>query len=186
VDLAAYYNEYDHQITTEPATPFFESTPLPAHLVLPSVMANLSDGETHGAEVAAKWNVTTKWTLTPSYDFERIHMHRRAPSQDTENGPDTEGSDPRQHARLRSHLEFPRGVSWDTSVSFTDRLLAQGVPSYTRLDTGLTWRWKEGVSLSAFGQALLRAQHLEFVDEAGATNATLIRRSWYAKLSWRF
>jgi hypothetical protein len=106
VDLAAYYNDYDNQITTEPATAFFESTPLPAHLFLPSMLANLSDGETNGPEVAAKWSVTTKWTLTPSYDFERIHMHRRAPSQDTESGPDTEGSDPRQHT-----LAIPSGTS---------------------------------------------------------------------------
>jgi outer membrane cobalamin receptor len=78
IDLAAYFNDYDKQNSSEPAPPFCESTPLPAHLVIPFMQANLLEGQTHGAEVVAKWKVTSKWTLTPSYDFERIHMHRRA------------------------------------------------------------------------------------------------------------
>src|ERR1700685_264799 len=32
LDLAAYYSDYTHQETTEPATPFFEDTPAPPHL----------------------------------------------------------------------------------------------------------------------------------------------------------
>ena len=50
--------------------------------------------------------------------------------------------------------------------------IAQGVPSYTRLDSGLTWRWKEGVSLSLVGQNLLRDHQLEFADCSGATQST--------------
>jgi len=186
IDLAAYYNDYDNQITDEPATPFFESTPAPTHLVVPTMFANLSYGETHGGEVAANWKVTARWTLNPSYDFERIHMHRQAPSQDTETGPDTEGIDPHQHARIRSHVELPHRAGWDVAVYFTDRLLGEGVPSYTRVDTRLSWQWKEGVTFSVVGQDLLRAAHPEFVDSEGATNATQARRSWYGKVTWAF
>jgi iron complex outermembrane receptor protein len=186
VDLAAYYNDYDHQLSTEPATPFFEPTPQPAHIVLPSIMENLIYGETHGMEVAAKWKVTQHWTLSPSYDFERIHLHRMAASQDITTGPEEEGSDPHQHARLRSHVDLPHRVGWDSAAYFTDRLLSQAVPSYTRLDSSLSWRWTEDVSLSLVGENLLKAQHLEFVDSTGATSSTLIRRSWYAKVTYHF
>jgi iron complex outermembrane recepter protein len=186
VDLAAYYNDYNHQISTEPAAPFFENSPLPAHIVLPSVMRNLIYGETHGAELAVTWKVTPHWTIAPSYDFERIHMHREAASQDLTTGPDTEGSDPHQHARLRSQVDLPHRIDWNTAVYFTDRLLSQGVPSYARLDSNLSWRWTEQMSFSLVGENLLKAQHLEFVDSAGATNSTLIRRSWYAKVTWHF
>jgi iron complex outermembrane receptor protein len=41
IDLATYYNRYNHQETTEPATPFFETTPAPPHLVLPVTYQNL-------------------------------------------------------------------------------------------------------------------------------------------------
>jgi iron complex outermembrane receptor protein len=186
VDLAAYYNRYDHQDSSEPGTPFFEATPLPPHLVLPVIGQNLIDGETHGLEIAAKWKITGRWTVSPSFDFERIHMHSRPPSQDTETGPSTEGSDPHVHGAIRSHVELPRRLGWDAAAYFTDRLLAQGVPSYTRLDTGLSWRWTDRVTLSVVGQNLLQAQHLEFIDDDGATNSTFIRRSWYGKVTWHF
>jgi iron complex outermembrane recepter protein len=186
LDFAAYYNDYDNVISTEPVTPFFETVPPPPHLVLPSTNNNLIRGETHGAEIAAKWGVTKHWTLSPSFDFERIHMHRATSSQDLTTGPDTEGSDPHLQARLRSHIELPHRTDWNTAVYFTDRLLSQGVPSYTRLDSNFSWRWTEQVSFSLVGENLLKAQHLEFVDSAGATNSTLIRRSWYAKVTWHF
>jgi len=186
VDLAAYYNDYDRQISVEPAAPFFEATPLPQHMVQASTSANLIDGETHGAELAATWKVTDRWTLAPSYDFERIHMHPRSPSQDTKTGPETDGNDPHQHARLRSHVDLPHKIGWDTSVYFTDQLASGAVPSYTRLDTGGTWQWSERLAISFFGENLLKARHPEFLDDAGATRVTLIRRGWYARMAWRF
>jgi iron complex outermembrane receptor protein len=187
VDLAAYYNDYDQQISEEPQAPFVETTPEPPHVVLSTIDKNLSFGETHGMEISAKWRVTDRWTLDPSYDFERIHMHREAGSQDTETGPDTEGSDPHQHGRLRSVVDVTKLLTWNASAYFTDRLLAQGVPSYTRLDTNLIWRLSEKVTLGIYGQNLLRDRHLEFFDPGNSsTRSTQIRGSGYAKLTWRF
>jgi outer membrane receptor protein involved in Fe transport len=60
------------------------------------------------------------------------------------------------------------------------------VPSYTRLDTGLSWALGERISLSLVGQNLLRDRHEEFVDTTGSTMSTLIKRSAYAKVEWRF
>ncbi len=185
-DLAAYYNDYSNQESTEPSTPFFEATPVPAHLVLPSTYENLIYGETHGVEVAANWKITDRWTLSPGFDFERIHMHASPLSQDTQTAPETNGSDPHVQAQLRSHFELSPRWTWDASAYFVDRLIAQNVPSYTRLDTGLSWRWKEGVSLSLVGQNLLSDHHLEFIDSTAASRSTEIKRSAYVKLSWRF
>src|SRR5438874_12302154 len=83
-DLAAFYNTYDHQITTEPEAPFLESTPSPPHIVLPQVSQNLMRGETYGVEIAANWRVSPRWTLSPGYSFEQIHMHTELTSQDAE------------------------------------------------------------------------------------------------------
>jgi iron complex outermembrane receptor protein len=185
-DLAAYYNDYSNQESTEPSTPFFEATPVPAHLVLPSTYENLIYGETHGVEIAANWKITDRWTLSPGFDFERIHMHASPLSQDTQTAPETNGSDPHVQAQVRSHFELSPRWTWDASAYFVDRLIAQNVPSYTRLDTGLSWRWKEGVSLSLVGQNLLSDHHLEFIDSTAASRSTEIKRSAYVKLSWRF
>jgi iron complex outermembrane receptor protein len=186
IDIAAYYNDYSNQETAEPAAPFFEPTPLPAHFVFPTEYENLMHGETHGLEIAANWKITDRWIIRPGYDFERIHMHTSPSSQDTQTALETEGSSPDVQAQLRSHVDLSGTLKWDTSVYFIDRLTAQDVPSYTRLDSGLTWRWKEGISLSLVGQNLLRDHHLEFADFSGATRSTLVKRSAYAKIAWRF
>ena len=95
-----------NQQSSEPSTPFFETTPVPAHLVFPSTYENLIYGETHGVEVAANWKITDRWTLSPGFDFERIHMHASPLSQDTQTAPETNGSDPHVQAQLRSHFEL--------------------------------------------------------------------------------
>jgi iron complex outermembrane recepter protein len=186
IDLAVYYNNYDDQQTIEPAAPFLEATPPPVHLVLPTTYQNLMHGETHGLEIAVNWKLTKRWTVSPGYDFERIHMHTSATSQDTVSGPETEGNDPHHQAQSRSHVDLSERVAWDTSVYFVDRLVSQNVPSYTRLDTGLSWKWKEGISVSVFGQNLLKDHHLEFIDSSGAELSTLIKRGAYAKVTWQF
>jgi iron complex outermembrane receptor protein len=186
IDLAAFYNRYDHQQTTEAAAPFFENSPAPPHLVLPITYQNLMHGETHGFEVSANWKVTDRWTLGPGYAFERIHMHLDAPSQDTGAVLDDEGTSPVHGAQLRSHVDLRHGISWDVSGYFVDRLNGGNIPSYTRLDTGLTWRWTESLSMSVVGQNLIRDRHLEFVDDTGSIRSTLIKRSIYAKFTWLF
>ena len=187
LDLAAYYNDYDNQITSEPEAPFTETTPQPTHLVLPTIDENLGYGETHGAEAWLKFKVNDRWTLDWSYDFERIHMHPMEKSQDFSTGPETEGSTPHQQARFQSSTNLTRTLSWNLSADFTDRLEAQGVPSYTRVDTNLIWKIRENVKFGIYGQNLLRDRHLEFFDpDDSSTRSTLIRRSAYAKLTWRF
>lgn len=185
IDIAAYYNDYDKQQTTEPAAAFLEPSPLPVHLVVPTTFENLMQGETHGLEIAANWKITDRWTISPGYDFERIHMHVSPLSQDTQTVPDNEGSDPHMHAQLRSHLVLKPNLTWDTSAYFVDRLVFQHVPAYVRLDTGLSWHLGESFTLDLVGQNLLRDHHLEFVNDVGA-RSTLVKRSAYAKLTWRF
>jgi iron complex outermembrane receptor protein len=185
IDLAAYYNDYSSQQTTEPLLPFLETAPPPAHFVIPFTYGNLMYGESHGFEIAANWRPTDRWTLSPSYDIERFHMHVGAASRDTATAPDTEESDPHLQAQLRSHLDLPHGLGWDASAHFVDRLVFLRVPSYARLDTGLTWRCGEGLTLGVFGQNLARDRHLEFA-EATVGSATLVKRSGYVKVTWQF
>jgi len=73
-----------------------------------------------------------------------------------------------------------------------DRLTNQGtsnnqvIPAYTRLDTGLTWKPLEELSISVFGENLLKAYHIEFEDKFGSMQSSQIRRGAYAKLVWHF
>ena len=192
LDAAAYFNNYDNLQTTEPLTPFFEPTPPPAHEVQPFIYQNSMFGETHGIEIVANWKLSDRWTLNPGYALEELHMHTDPGSADTQTRLFVEGAAPRHSAQLRSHFEAYHGVAWDASVYFVDQLTHQGplsnvtVPAYTRLDTGPTWKLGESLSLSVLGQNLLGDHHLEFIDINGSLQSGQIKRSGYAKLTWRF
>ncbi len=186
MDFAFFYNDFRNQNTIEPAAPFFEPTPLPAHLVQPFIVQNLKFGNAAGLELYANWKLSNRWTISPGYSFSRVHLHLKPPSTDfaglTAAGEDT----PVQSAQLRSHVSLPLHLAWDTSIYFTGNLQSPTVPSYTRLDTGLTWQWKENLEISAFGQNLVQQSHLEFTDVSGSARSTLVPRGAYAKITWHF
>jgi iron complex outermembrane recepter protein len=192
VDLAAYFNDYDGLQTTEPGAPFPEATPPPAHIVQPFMYENLMYGETHGIELAANWKVTDRWTLSPGYALEQLHMHTAPSSQDKQTPLFIEGGAPRQSAQLRSHLDLGGGFKWDSSAFFVGRLIHQGplsdftVPAYTRVDTGLSWQPWERFSIGAYGQNLVTDRHFEFQDINGALQFGQIKRSAYLKFAWQF
>ena len=97
-----------------------------------------------------------------------------------------QGSSPQHQAQLRSHVDLSHGLSWDASAYFVSALPAQGVASYTRIDTQLKWKFAERGDFSVVGQNLLHDLYLESMDQLTLVNSTLIKRSAYAKFTWRF
>ncbi|HEY1470322.1 MAG TPA: TonB-dependent receptor [Candidatus Acidoferrum sp.] len=186
VDLAAYYNQYGSLETWEPSAPYFENTPAPPHLVMPLFAKNMMHAESHGFEAFANWQVLPRWTLSPGYAFERIHLHLDPGSHDSMSTATAAEGTPVNSAQLRSHVALSRQFSWDTSAYFVDHLVNTSVASYTRLDTGLTWQWKEHLTLTLFGQNLLQEHHLEFQDFTRSLNSSLMPRGAYGKLTWHF
>lgn len=192
IDLTAYYNDWDNAQTTEPSSAFFEPAPPPAHQVQTLTYKNLMYGEGHGVEIEAKWKVTDRWSVSPAFSFANEHMHRKPQSLDTRTGPFVEGNAPDHMAQLRSHVDLPHGLKWDVSGYFVDELTEQGrsgatrIPAYTRLDTVLTWKWWERLSVSLAGQNLLKDHHVEFEDLSGNVQSGQIKRSAYARLTWQF
>ncbi len=187
VEMAAYYNDYTNLQTVEPTgPPLFETLPPPPHLVVPETFQNLLYAETHGGEVSANFRVTNRWTLNAGYALEQIHAHLRSGSHDATSVAVAQGSSPANSAQLRSRLDLGHGVSWDASAYFVGRLDGEGVPSYTRVDTGVTWQCTKALSFSLVGQNLLRNDHLEFGSAFGFVVPSLIKRSAYAKITWHF
>ena len=186
LDFSTYFNSYDNQRTVEPGAPFLESNPLPAHLVLPVIYKNFQYGETHGFEVSASWKVNRRWNVSPGYALEQIHMHTSAASQNATANASAAGSSPRHSAQLRSHVNLWPAVDWDTSTFFVSPLTAQKVPSYTRLDSQISWKISERIALSIVGQNLLKNAHIEFQDDSEGSRTTEMKRSGFARLTWRF
>jgi outer membrane receptor protein involved in Fe transport len=143
-------------------------------------------GTAYGIEVSVHWQPTKRWTLSPGYAFEQINMHLAPTSQDTTSVDEAEGSSPDNSAQLRSHLLVGHGLTWDASAYFVGPLTDPSEPSYTRLDTQLSWWFSERASLSFVGQNLLKDHHEEFVDSTGSARTTEVKRSAYVKLTWHF
>lgn len=184
--ITMFFNNYHGLESIETLPSFFEPNATPPLLVLPKSLGNLMYGTTEGLEIYLNWKITNRWTLSPGYSFLEMHLHTDAISLDTFSGADTEGSNPGHEAQLRSHVELSSKFAWDTSAYYVGALRAQFVPSYTRLDSQLTWRLGEALTLSAAGQNLLKDHHSEFNDQLQSVDSSQVKRSAYAKITWQF
>jgi iron complex outermembrane receptor protein len=186
MDTTVFYNRYRDLVSVEPGAERVETNPAPVHLLIPTYFGNGLYGESQGIEAFANVKVTRLWTLSPGYSFFSLHLHRFAGSQDSTSVPGTEGSAPDHQAQLRSSLDLPWKLQWNASAYFVNRLPALSIPSYTRLDTGLTWRAEERVSMSVVGQNLLKDLHPEFAGTDTTVQSGLMRRVAYGRITWSF
>ena len=185
-DSTVFFNRYRDLESQEPGALRLEADPAPVHWLVPIDFANLLHGETHGMEMFANIKLSGRWTVSPGYSFLTMHIHRDEGGLDTLSGPHIQGGNPNQQAQLRSLVNLPGHWQWTTSAYFVGRLVNQQVPSYTRLDTNLGWQLSEKTSLNLVGQNLLKSLHQEYAGPDLTVLPSLIRRSAYARLTWRF
>lgn len=185
VDVSTFFNRYDHLESLEPGAEFLQASPAPARFVMPILFGNLLYGTTEGGEVSANLKLTDRWTLSPGYAFLEMHLHTKPSSQDTTSVAEYQGSSPQHQAQLRSHVELFRNLSWDANAYFVGALPVQGVSSYTRLDTQLRWKVAERGEFAIVGQNLLQDHQLQSNDQLTLVNSSLIKRTAYAKFTWR-
>ena len=186
IDVATFINTYNHLESQEPQPSYvetFEGAPL---TVNPISFANKMHGITDGVEASVKWTVADWWTLSPGYSYLEMHLHTDPTSLDTTSVADTQGSSPVHQAQCRSHIVLPHRMEWDSSVYFVGSLPAQAVPSYTRIDSKLTWRYSERVQIELVGQNLLSDHHLENNDAYAIVNSSEVKRSVFSRIVWRF
>jgi iron complex outermembrane receptor protein len=186
LDSTIFFHRYHHLVSEEPGSPILETSPPPAYLLEPFHLANLLHGETHGIELFANLKLADRWTMSPGYSFLTMHLHPDAGSVDMTTAPETEGGSPSQQAQLRSNVNLVWHWQWTTSAYFVGRLTAPGIPSYTRLDSNLSWQPTEKISLVLAGQNLLRDLHQEYSGPDLTRLPSLVPRSAYARLTWRF
>ncbi|MDP8981617.1 MAG: TonB-dependent receptor [Acidobacteriota bacterium] len=184
VDIAAFSSHYLGLQTNEPGAPYFTATPAPFHLVTPILFEDDATGHTYGGEVFANWSVTRRWRLSPGFSYIHMHVQGDGTSQDPDPGQIVTQTPARQF-QIRSSLTLPKRVDWDSAVSYVGSLRAGPTPSHTRLDSRLGWRIGESVEFSLVGQNLLQPRHAEFIDTF-QINHTLVERSVFGKVTWRF
>ncbi|HLJ29533.1 MAG TPA: TonB-dependent receptor [Candidatus Angelobacter sp.] len=181
-DATGFLNRYRHLQTQEPGQPFAVN-PAP-DMVFPLFFDDQAHARTYGGEIFATWNVTSRWRISPSYSFIHMVVNPDASSQDTTVAATVDDT-PRHKFAIRSLLRLPHHLDWDVALYHVNSFLNVDTPSYNRVDTRLAWCLGETTEFSVVGQNLLSPRHAEFPD-AFYVNHTLVKRSAYAKVTWRF
>lgn len=184
LDLATFYNRYERLIASQPQPPFLETTPAPAHLVIPLVESNGGSADTYGAELAANWNATPVLRFRPALTW--LEMHLRTPPGSTQTAGDAYGDGPRFQGSIRTALDLPHHLELDLNIFSVGRDSLEGVPGYTRVDLIGAWKASSTIELSVVFQNLLDRRYLEVLHTTEGIQTTEAARSVYGKVSWRF
>jgi iron complex outermembrane receptor protein len=182
LDVTAFGSLYRNLEAVAPLAPSFDVTPqgLP-YVVLPEQFVNGPTAQTYGVEFYGNWSVTNHWRLSPGYSY--FHMDVNGNTIGLYTPP---GTSPNHQFQVKSLLDLPHHLEWDNTLAYVSKLAVGNVPSYARVDSRLGWRLGEFVELSMVGQNLLAPRHVEFSDAVFPTNYTLVERSFFAKVTWRF
>ncbi len=179
-DTSVFLNIYDNLRTFEPGVSPFPSTGTIAALIT----ENFGSGEAYGFEIEAKYVPLKNWSLTANYSYIDLALHADKKSNDT-SIPDEELKTPEQQFSLLSRVNLPNNFELDTNFSFVDELEAFDIPSYTRFDTRLGWKPREGIEVSLVGLNLLKPSHPEFKPFLYGSPAE-VDRSMFVKLDLNF
>jgi iron complex outermembrane receptor protein len=177
LSLAGFYNDYDNVRSVEQLSP-----PAP----FPITLANRQRGNSYGAEFTADYRATDWLRLRAGYTELQIHIRPKSGSTDVSKG-SVESSDPNHQFFLRSFLDLPGHLQFDSALRYVTHLANQGVPAYAELDARLAWEPIPKLEFSIVGQNLLHHRHPEFGLQSGAMAAPQeIERGVYGKALWRF
>jgi iron complex outermembrane receptor protein len=180
-DVATFYNQYDRLTDAGPisATSY---PPLTPYYQLAVTEGNITSGDSYGAEVSARWDVTDYWHLIANYSW--LYLQLPSESMYFRSGPE-------HQAQLRSTLDLPCRLELNGSVSFVDQFNTSTlsgemtVPSYIRLDLGLIWHATGNLDLGIWGQNLTGDQHIEYTSYKTSL-LTEIPRSVMGRITWHF
>ena len=159
IDIAAYDNWYRDLVTYPAGALQIELNPAPVHVVMPFMADNSGSARTYGLEASAQWRPVKGWRLMGSYSY--LHM-RFLPD------PRINEQSPQQQIQLRSYLDVSSRLEVNGALFYVDPIATVAttgepahVPSYLRLDLGLSWKPAPFWSLGLWGQNLLNNRHIE-------------------------
>jgi len=183
VDIAGFFNQYDHLLSIEPGTPFTETQPPPVHIVFPFTNGNGIRGTTAGFEVTSDWKPTSRWRVQGFYSYQHMNLETRPGSKDTNTVRATEGSSPRHEPAVRSSFDLTAKLDMSLAWRYVGALPAQQVKGYHTGDVRVAWRPQPGIEFSVTGQNLFQPHHPEFGGDPGPL--VNIKRSVYAAVTFR-
>jgi iron complex outermembrane receptor protein len=179
-DVATFYNVYDHLISVEAGTPFFNAASSPPYLVVPAYFESDQRGTTRGVEISVHYQVMHALRLEGNYS--RLQMDLRGP-RDPAVASDKEGESPQNKSYLGAVLTLPRGIELSGDIYVTGAVPTFAVPAYTRLDLTAAWRVRQPLRLRVTAQNLL-GTHVE--HGAAPSPANVVKRAVHIEAVFDF
>ena len=181
-DLTGYIFDYS-QIIENVSTGAI--VPEGSVLVFETFNDNVLEGEVFGVELSAQWQPLENWRLSGSYTFTKIDLRPTETglvfpqSISSEGDLDAEG-EPDHVFNVRSYLNLPYNLEFDSLFYFVSENSTRNVPSYSRVDLRLGWQPTKKFELSLVGQNILDDSHLELNEllEAIPRRAELLFQSY--------
>jgi iron complex outermembrane receptor protein len=183
LDIAAFYNSYDHLQSLEPGTPLTEVIAGTPALVYPYFNGNGVKGTTSGIEIAPDWKPAAWWRLQASYSLLHTDLRLAPGSLDTVTVGSYEGTSPHHQARLQSFFDLSRNVELSLTLRYVGVLPFYAVRGYETGDARVAWRPVRHVEFAVVGQNLLQPHHAEYGGDPGLLVG--IKRSVYASLTFK-
>jgi iron complex outermembrane receptor protein len=188
LDLAAYYNDYDELRGTRDNPPFLDLTSSPPMPVIPYVFENSLEGRTYGFELQGTWQAARNLRIIAAYSWIRLDLKHKDPDPG-----DTAIVEmfltPRQQFQLRSSLDLPYDLSFDTELYYVSGLNSSEVSSflrpdisdidpYIRIDLLLGWQARENLKISISVENMFDSGHTEFPDSSQIIASEIPRQYW--------
>ena len=173
-DVAAFYNSYSGLLSPDLAHPVTTINTDPPYVLTALPFANGQNAQTHGLEVKANWHPVSPWHLSASVTEDRGTGFSMTATS-------------RHLFDLSSQVDLSRGFELDSALYHVNKFSIVSfnplvVPTTNRVDLGLTWHSRYGLSLGVWGRNLQSDQHPE--GSAFLISIGQVRRSVVFKLNW--
>ena len=180
LDLATYYNSYDNLIVFAAA-----AVQPPLELVTVATNETAAGGgtaQTHGAELAANWKPLPRLMISPTITETRGSANAIA-------------AVPKHLFSVQSRIDMTRTIYLNAGLYHYNALAPSpgpivgapptpGVPTFNRVDLGLSWHPKSQWTFGVWGRNLQSDHHVEFVKDFFGGAPAEIPRSVSFKLMW--
>jgi iron complex outermembrane receptor protein len=140
VDLATFYNHYNHLESLEPGTPYTVTADGQTYTVFPYLNGNGLLGNTKGFEIAPSWKPATWWRVQASYSYLDMGLRTAPGSLDTTTVATEDNASPRHQFGFQSYLDLPRHLEFSQIFRYVSILGAEKTPGYETADLRVAWQ----------------------------------------------
>ncbi len=189
-DVTAFANHYDNLIGLQGQGTFVVPSADPP-VEIRQAYTNGQSAETYGLEFGANWQAAQNWRLAGSYSLLIANVHDEIPGM-TPSAAAVATSFPRDMFQMHSYYDITRNLQFNSSLYYVERTgsgnvlgpVGPPVPSYVRVDFGVTWHPFPDLQLAAGIQNAFEHHHLE--ASYNATSSAEVDRALYVQATWRY